>query len=639
MMPGLQQQRLAIGTRIAIHNQAFEIAHVDHMTVRYTPCEGGRARRIPVETFWSLVDEGVVGFCGTAESGGHPPQLWQLTDKQREEMQRRYEYVASAMLCRRNVTASANLRRTIDAVAERENDSNPPSRATLARWLQIFAQSDGNPKSLVPRHREKGRRNMRFSFEVESIVQETIMTDYLTGSRNSIEQVICNITGQAQTHPWLNGQSLPSRASIYRRAAALDPYVVALKRYGATIANRRFRAAGASLEAVRPMQTVMMDGHRMDVLVVDGESGEILGRPFLVCLLDVASRAVVGWHISLVPFCATTALAAIKDMCARDPASGPGGIPEVVIPDNGPDLASKALRKLCTWLGIHIEPAKAYSPNDKAHIERFFRTVNMMLVHLFPGTTFSSPSDRGEYASEKLACLTLDDVKEKFGKWLTAVYHVHTNSSTKRAPIMLWNELQDSYPILHFSAAELDVVARVVQRRAINKGRVLVNHLYYKSDGLAMLEARGMGDVTVLIDEMDLAFVYVQHDSNPNVLYKADAVRREYTRELTQYEHDKVLEGIKKLQKDDWKALGEHAYELARWELWKDNQQLVNTRSERRLTALRAQKDAKKCKREESKAKSLSDILIPPAIEVSVGAPVAARIASPAVCPNQSFTL
>jgi len=633
MMSVLQQQRLAIGTRIAIHNQAFEIAHVDHMTVRYTPCEGGRARRIPVETFWSLVDEGVVGLCGAGESAGCHIRLWQLTDKQREEMQRRCKYVASAMLCGRKVTASANLIRTINAVAERDNDPSRPSRATLARWVQIFVQNDGNPMSLVPRHREKGRRNIRFSFEMESIVQESIKTDYLTDSRNSIEQVICNITGKAQTHPWLKGQSLPSRASIYRRAAALDPYLVALKRYGATIANRRFRAAGGSMEAFRPMQAVMMDGHRMDVLVVDGESGEILGRPFLVCLLDVASRAVVGWHISLVPFCATTALAAIKDMCSRDPALGPGGIPEAVIPDNGPDLASKALRKLCTWLGIHIEPAKVYSPNDKAHIERFFRTVNLMLVHLLPGTTFSSPSDRGEYASEKLACLTLDEVKENFGKWLTTVYHVHTNSSTKRAPIMLWNELQGSYPILHFSAGELDVVARVVQRRAINKGRVLVNHLYYKSDGLAMLETRGMGNVTVLIDEMNLSFVYVQHDSDRNVLYKADAVRREYTRELTQYEHGKVLEGIKKLQKDDLKALGEHAYELARWELWKDNQQLVNTRSERRLTALRAQKDAKKFEHEESKTQLLSDILIPPAIDASVGAP------GTAMCSNQSFTL
>ncbi|MDX8123104.1 DDE-type integrase/transposase/recombinase [Janthinobacterium sp. GMG2] len=636
MTARLQQQKLAIGTRIAIRNRTFEVAYVDHMTLRYTPCEGGRSQRMPVETFWSLVDDGVVGFCGTAESGDNSLQLWELTGEQCDEMHRRHKYVATAMLSPRKIMAASNLRKTVQVVAEKLGDPNPPSRTTLARWLQIFAQSGGNPKQLLPRHCDKGRRETRFCFEIEAVIQETIRNDFLTVNRDSIEQVACNIIGKISERPWLDGP-VPSRSSIYRRAAALDPYIVALKRYGSKFANMRFRAAGASLEATRPMQIVMMDGHRMDVLVVDTETGEILGRPYLVCLLDVASRAIVGWHISLVPFCATTALAAIKDTCSRDPASGPGGVPEVIVPDNGPDLASQALRKLCTWLGVHIEPAKAYSPNDKAHIERFFRTVNMMLIHLLPGTTFSSPSDRGEYKSGELACLTLDDVKEKFEKWLTTVYHVHADSN--RAPIMAWRDLQSTYPILHFSAVELDVVARVVHRRAINKGRVLVNHLYYKSDCLATLEARGIGDVTVMVDEMDLGFVYVQHDSDPKVLYRADATRREYTRDLTQYEHGKVLEGIKKMHRDDMKALGEHTYELARWELWKDIQELTNSRSARRLLALKSQKEKTKWKREERKNQQAiitEQALVASAVP-SAPAVVNAIISLP--YENQTFTL
>lgn len=619
MTAGLQRQRLAIGTRIAIRNQAFEVAHLDLNTVRYTPCEGGKSRRIPIDTFWSMVDSGVVGFCGTAESGDNSLQLWQLNDEQRAEMHLRFKYVSTAMLCRRKTTSKKNLLSTIAAVGERENDPNPPSRPTLARWLRTFAQSGGNPKSLVASHGRKGRRNIRFSYEMESVVHASL-EDYLSPRRESIEQVRCNAIGRIKKQPWLAGQQVPSKASIYRRVAALDQYLVTFKRFGATMANMRFRAAGGSLEAARPLQIVMMDGHRMDVLVVDEDSREIIGRAYLVCLLDVATRAVVGWHISLLPFCATTALAAIKDMCCRDPALGPGGVPEVIIPDNGPDLASNALRKLCMWLGIHIEPAKAYSPNDKAHIERFFRTVNMMLIHLLPGTTFSSPSDRGEYPSEELACITLADLKEKFGQWLTTVYHFHAGEN--RAPIMAWRDLQGAFPLVHFSSDELDVVARVVERRSINKGRVLVNHLYYKSDCLATLEARGKGHVTVLIDEMDLSFVYVQHDSDPKRLYRADATRREYTRGLTQYEHDKVLEAIKVMRKDDMKALGEHTYELARWELWKGIQKLNNTRSARRLNALKAQKAEAKWRRGSKKADAGNAETIPGPVPVTVPIPV-----------------
>ena len=177
---------------------------------------------------------------------------------------------------------------------------------------------------------------------------------------------------------------------------------------------------------------------------------------------------------------------------------------------------------------------------------------------------------------------------------------------------MAWRDLQNAYPLVHFSASELDVVARVVERRSINKGRVLVNHLYYKSDCLALLEARGQGLVTVLIDEMDLSFVFVQHDADPKKLYRADATRREYTRDLTQYEHDKVLDAIKVMRKDDMKALGEHAYELARWELWKGIQKLKNSRSARRLLALKAQKEKAKWRRSGKKGDAADAEIVAP---------------------------
>jgi len=146
MTAGLQQQKLAIGTRIAIRNRAFEVAYVDHVTLRYTPCEGGRSQRMPVETFWSLVDEGVVGFCGTAESGDNSLQLWQLTGEQCDEMHRRHKYVATAMLSPRKIMTASNLRKTVQVVAEKLGDPNPPSRTTLTRWLQIFAHVNGDLK-------------------------------------------------------------------------------------------------------------------------------------------------------------------------------------------------------------------------------------------------------------------------------------------------------------------------------------------------------------------------------------------------------------------------------------------------------------------------------------------------------------
>jgi putative transposase len=341
-----------------------------------------------------------------------------------------------------------------------------------------------------------------------------------------------------------------------------------MKRYGKRIADTKHSAAGSGLLAIRPMQYVMIDGHRMDVLAIDPATGAVIGRPFLTCLFDVLTRCVVGWHISMMPFSATTAMAAIKHMCSRDPSIGPGGVPETLIPDNGPDLASAAMRNLCRHVHLTISPAKKYSPNDKAHLERFFRTVNNMFSHRLPGTTFSSPSDRKDYASEKYACMTIDDVRELFEQQFLNTYHTKEHSGIKRVPILAWRDAQPSFPIPHFPLEELEVIARVPFNRTINQGRVLVEGLYYKSNALRALELRGKADVTVMLDELNLSFVYVHDPLDHKVVYRADAILGDYAKDLTMYEHKEVRARMKKLAEEDRQRLGEYAYEYARCDLW-----------------------------------------------------------------------
>jgi hypothetical protein len=138
------------------------------------------------------------------------------------------------------------------------------------------------------------------------------------------------------------------------------------------------------------------------------------------------------------------------------------------------------------------------------------------------GTTFSNPNDRGEYDSVKKAAGTLSDLRNLFDKWLRTVYEVHIHSGTGRAPKLDWRDNQSQWPIAHHSALEMDALARVTYQRRISGGRVLVDHLYYKSDALATLEAKGMRDVTVAVNELDLGFVYVTHINSPQMLIRAD---------------------------------------------------------------------------------------------------------------------
>ena len=57
------------------------------------------------------------------------------------------------------------------------------------------------------------------------------------------------------------------------------------------------------MEWVRVGQLLQMDHTLVDVVVVDEVDREPIGRPWLTLALDVATRAVPGFHLSLDLFC------------------------------------------------------------------------------------------------------------------------------------------------------------------------------------------------------------------------------------------------------------------------------------------------------------------------------------------------
>lgn len=589
-MTGLVPQKLTIGTRLAIKNQAFEVSFVDAVNVRYASCIGGRIQTMPTTTFWECVDSGVIGFLDKSQnlpSTDNQYGLSRLNDIELKQMLERYKFVQEAMRCDQRIHSRKNLERAIAKVCSTNEISILPGKSTLSRWIQRFISSGCEVTSLVPRHADKGCREKLFDIDIEHLINIAIRDDYLTLERPTVRQVHANVIGRALEYGIEPAKIvLPSSRTMYRRIKEVDPYIKALKRNGKRYADLRFRAAGISMETSRLMEVVMMDGHRMDVIVVDPETGAASGRPYLVCLFDVHTRAVVGWHISLIPFCATTALAAIKDMCGRDPLSGPGGVPELIITDNGPDLVSNALRNLLSRLGIHVQSSKTYCPDDKAFLERFFRTVCTQLVHMLKGTTFSSPTQRGDYDSVANASITLDDLRALFNQWLEDTYHKSIHSVTNRAPALAWRDKQAEMPILSYPKEDLDAIARISYRRKINNGRVIVDNLAYKSEALATLEMREQRDVTVMVDELNLQFVYVSPIGQPRTLVRADCVKQDYAKELTKYEHQKVQENLAKLSKADLDELGEHAHAIARWRLWDDIHKLPNSKSMRQLKSL-----------------------------------------------------
>ena len=121
-------------------------------------------------------------------------------------------------------------------------------------------------------------------------------------------------------HRWTARQiSSPSRKAVAGRLDALDPYEVMRRRKGAATARRTFGRIRGHLEESQPLGLVQIDHTLADVMVVSTGDRRPLKRPWLTLAIDVATRMVTGFFISLEPPSAlSVALALTRAVLPKD---------------------------------------------------------------------------------------------------------------------------------------------------------------------------------------------------------------------------------------------------------------------------------------------------------------------------------
>lgn len=145
------------------------------------------------------------------------------------------------------------------------------------------------------------------------------------------------------------------------------------------------------------------DNHTFDVLVNDGEHKKPV-RVYLTGFLDVRSRKMVGWYVTLNP-CSDATLFALRRGIERY------GIPRRILSDNGRefltfDIGGRGFRKtvktqehvaptILDNLGIEFRTALVRNAKAKI-IERAFRDVKEDFSRLFEGYTGGTVAERPE---------------------------------------------------------------------------------------------------------------------------------------------------------------------------------------------------------------------------------------------------
>ena len=185
--------------------------------------------------------------------------------------------------------------------------------------------------------------------------------------------------------------------------------------------NEKFAESGPT----HPYEVVEFDGHKLDIRLTirfEAEGGILeyleVGRIWLLVIIDVFSRAILGWNLVLAPeYNRHDVMRTVQHALSRQrlraqyavtglaPALGAGLIPEAIpyltgacwermrLDNAKANLAIETLSLLETVVGCVVEAGPVGQPTQRPFVERFFRTLESHLGHRLPATTGASPSD------------------------------------------------------------------------------------------------------------------------------------------------------------------------------------------------------------------------------------------------------
>lgn len=475
-----------------------------------------------LKKFSSLVRSGELTLMKEAALPAIHSVAHSLSDTQRRRFDRRRHYVDALMAQTSGRLSRIQFEQVIKPVADLLGDRKPPSYATVARWFNSFKAAGETNQAFIDRHAFITKRSDRLDKVVERIIQVVIEEVLLKPECAKESYVYELIKAKIYEQKEILGDdfklSIPSLNTVLNRIDRIDVMQKIERRHG-KYAARRLNQHGAKIHVEQYIGSrVEMDSNIVDVFVWD-DYFKVAVRPLLTLVMDVPTRCVLGWDLSLSSISAAKSMGALRDAMTRDDFCETKAIPHNLYVDNGCEFANEALKVSCEVLGITPVYCSPKSPNQKPHVERIFKTINDGFIHTLRGTTKSNPIQRGDYTSENEASLSIGDLRNLFRKYVYEVYHLKEHSSLGVAPLEKWRSLIQQRQPRVLGSGEATHHFLIPKNVTINHGRVRAFNLQWTGPGLPSLQerlsrSRTKKKVRLLIDPDQIGTAYVIDPTN-----------------------------------------------------------------------------------------------------------------------------
>jgi putative transposase len=353
--------------------------------------------------------------------------------------------------------------------------------------------------SLIREKRGRKPGTKRLQNSVENIIDEAINTS--KGAGASLKNIVFKVRAMCDKADY----PIPANKTISVRLRQRSAKENTRRTHGTKKANQDYAVRGGKHLTSHPLEMIQIDHCIVDVIIVDSTARKPIGRPWLTVAIDVHTRSILGFYLTLDHPSAVSNAACmvhavvpknrwLTDLGLSNIEYPMYGVPQRIHVDNGKDFRSAAFIAGCAEYGIKLTWRPPGAPHYGGHIERYIGTL-MRSMRGLPGATLSSVADKVRYSNLEQPGMTFHEIRD----WIIeqiGIYHGTVHSELKCSPLFKWeNSLKDESgkitpPASIVDAKKLFIDFLPYKRGSIQRGGIQINTIQYYSAALKRFEIK-----------------------------------------------------------------------------------------------------------------------------------------------------